>query len=135
METGNTHSGQALPMSYDNTVSPYYSEVERTWTTAQNWAAEDVTTLTLYVRGASSNAAASVYLVVEDSTGNVAEMTHATATTSIGWVTWTIPLNDLADAGVTLTAVKKVVIGVGNRTAPTAGGTGTIIIDDVILTK
>ena len=112
-----------------------YSEVERTWTTAQNWAAEDVTTLTLYVRGASSNAAASVYLVVEDSTGNVAEMTHATATTSIGWVTWTIPLNDLADAGVTLTAVKKVVIGVGNRTAPTAGGTGTIIIDDVILTK
>jgi hypothetical protein len=30
-----------------------------------------------------------------------------------------------------MTAVKSIVIGVGNKTSPTAGGTGVIYIDDI----
>jgi hypothetical protein len=133
METANAHAGQALPVYYDNSLSPYYSEVERTWTTAQNWTAEGVATLTLYVRGSSVNAAAPVYVVVEDSTGHVAEVTHASAATDSQWTEWSIPLGDLANAGVTLTAVKKMAVGVGSRAATTAGGTGVIYVDDIML--
>ncbi len=42
---------QAMPMDYNNTVSPYYSEAERTWTTPQNWLFNDVNTLVLHFRG------------------------------------------------------------------------------------
>jgi len=34
-----------------------------------------------------------------------------------------------------LTAVKKMYIGVGNRTAPTPDGAGMILLDDIRLTK
>jgi len=42
---------QAMPIDYNNTVSPYYSEAERTWTTPQNWLFNDVNTLVLHFRG------------------------------------------------------------------------------------
>jgi len=136
METANAHAGQALPMYYDNTESPYYSEVKRTWTTAQNWTAEGVTTLVVYVRGLAANAAAPVYVALEDSAGRLAVVTpnsNATIVTEIGWVEWPIPLSDFA--GVSATSVKTMYIGVGNRTAPAAGGTGILYIDDIRLKK
>jgi hypothetical protein len=34
-------------------------------------------------------------------------------------------------AGVQTTAVKSLTIGVGNKAAPKAGGTGTVYIDDI----
>jgi regulation of enolase protein 1 (concanavalin A-like superfamily) len=42
---------QAMPMDYNNAISPYYSEAERTWTTPQNWLFNDVNTLVLHFRG------------------------------------------------------------------------------------
>jgi hypothetical protein len=52
MERANVYSGsQAMPMDYNNTIFPYYSETERTWTTAQNWTLNDVNTLVLHFRG------------------------------------------------------------------------------------
>ncbi|MBN1508933.1 MAG: hypothetical protein JW955_18950 [Sedimentisphaerales bacterium] len=46
------HGGaQSMPMDYDNTGSPFYSEAERTWTSSQDWTLNGVDTLTLYVHG------------------------------------------------------------------------------------
>ncbi len=42
---------QSMPLTYDNTLSPYFSEAERTWATAQDWAAGSPDTLRLYVQG------------------------------------------------------------------------------------
>lgn len=51
-ETVVVHSGsQAMPITYDNTTSPFYSETDRTWTTPQDWTANGLDTLTLFVRG------------------------------------------------------------------------------------
>jgi hypothetical protein len=47
----------------------------------------------------------------------------------MSWQEWVIPLSELT--GVKMTAVDSIVIGVGNRTAPAAGGTGTIYVDDL----
>ncbi len=52
MERADVYSGsQAMPMDYNNTLSPYYSEVERTWATPQNWQFNDVNTLVLHFHG------------------------------------------------------------------------------------
>ena len=40
-----------MPLYYDNTVSPFYSETERNWTSPQDWTIEDVNGLILHVRG------------------------------------------------------------------------------------
>ena len=42
---------QAMPMDYNNTISPFYSEAERTWATPQDWTFNDVDTLVLHLRG------------------------------------------------------------------------------------
>jgi regulation of enolase protein 1 (concanavalin A-like superfamily) len=46
------HGGkQSMPLDYNNTKSPFYSEAERAWDSPQNWAANGADTLTLYFRG------------------------------------------------------------------------------------
>ncbi|NLZ05070.1 MAG: hypothetical protein GXY19_07845 [Phycisphaerae bacterium] len=42
---------QSMPLTYDNSGSPFYSEAERTWDTAQNWTGHGADTLVLYVQG------------------------------------------------------------------------------------
>ncbi|MCL5736030.1 MAG: discoidin domain-containing protein [Actinobacteria bacterium] len=46
------HGGkQSMPLDYNNTKSPFYSEAERTFDTPQDWTANGADTLTLYFRG------------------------------------------------------------------------------------
>ncbi len=138
VETKDVHGGyQAMPLYYDNTATPYDSEAQRTWSTAQDWTVNGVTDLVLYARGKADNAPAPLYIAVEDSAGHVAIVTHADSATATAkdWAEWKIPLSDLANAKVTLTAVKKMCIGVGSRNAAAAGGAGVVFIDDIRLTK
>jgi regulation of enolase protein 1 (concanavalin A-like superfamily) len=78
-----------------------------------------------------ANDAAPLYVVVQDSAGKNKVITHPdpAATTLDTWQTWRIPLSDLS--GVKLTAVKKMYIGVGDRSNPKADGAGKIFIDDI----
>jgi len=82
-----------------------------------------------------ANSAAPLYVVVEDSTGKSATVTHANpaAATLTAWTEWKVPLSSLT--GVNLARVKKLSIGVGNKSAPAAGGAGRIYIDDIRVTK
>ncbi len=51
-ETKIVHGGaQSMPLDYNSTQSPFYSEAERTWTTSQDWTLNGVDTLALYVHG------------------------------------------------------------------------------------
>jgi hypothetical protein len=79
------------------------------------------------------NDAASLYVVVEDSTGKTATATNATAVNAAAWTQWKVPLSSLT--GVNLAKVKKLYLGVGDRKTPVAGGTGRIYIDDIRVTK
>ncbi len=46
------HSGtQSMPLQYDNTTSPFYSEAERTFDSPLDWTNNGADTLVLYVRG------------------------------------------------------------------------------------
>ena len=95
-----------MPIGYDNTASPYYSEAERTWETAQDWTVNGVDTLVLYVRGVAVNAPAQLYVAIEDKAGHVGSVNHPDAgiVTTVKWTEWRIPLVDLTPAGVDVTA-------------------------------
>ncbi len=129
------HGGrQSMPLRYVNdgsTGTRLYSETERTWNVPQDWTINNVKALTLYFYGASANAAEQLYVAVEDNAGHVKVVNHPDleADQKAAWQEWNIELTQFA--GVNLAAVKKMYIGLGNRTSPTAGGTGTIFIDDI----
>ncbi|MEN6575708.1 MAG: discoidin domain-containing protein [Phycisphaerales bacterium] len=59
------HSGtQSLPLTYNNTKAPYYSEAERTFDTPQNWTANGATTVSLHFQGAAPS-------FVQTASGNI----------------------------------------------------------------
>ena len=65
----------------------------------------------------------------------VAQTQDVEAVLATEWQKWHIALGEVRAAGVDVAAVKKMVIGVGDRKNPQPGGTGRIYIDDICLTK
>jgi len=119
-----------MPLEYDNSTAPFYSEAEYDLGSL-NMTANGADTLRLFVVGQADNTAEPLYVAVEDTSGNVVGVTHPDAdlTTGTNWTEWRIPYSDLA--GVDLSRVAIIYIGVGDRDNPSAGGTGLIFVDDI----
>jgi regulation of enolase protein 1 (concanavalin A-like superfamily) len=79
----------------------------------------------------AGNSAEAMYVTIEDSAGKSATVVNADAATTVrpSWQEWRVPYSELS--GVNLARVDKMVIGVGSKTAPAAGGSGTVYIDDI----
>ena len=79
------------------------------------------------------NERGNLYVALQDSAGHTGVVTHANPDAVLldTWQEWNIPLADFRSAGVNVAAVKKMFIGVGDRKKPTAGGAGTLFIDDI----
>ena len=136
METEIVYGGaQSLPADYNNVIAPYYSEIERTWATPQNWTVNGADTLTLHVCGMAANGADRLYVVLQDNLGRSAVVAHedASVLTFARWQAWPIPY--VAFEGVNPAAVTKLIIGMGDRDAPTPGGAGLVFLDDIYLTR
>jgi len=130
------HRGrQSMPMDYDNTRQPFYSEAELEFTPAQDWTVNGVDTLVLFVRGSEISGAEQMYVVIEDSAGKNATVIHpdTTLVTKTVWTEWKVPMS--AFTGVDPAAIKKLCIGMGNRTHPTMGGYGRLYFDDLRVVK
>ncbi len=128
------HGGrQSMPLQYDNAKEPWYSQAGRTWTIPQDWTVNGMDTLQLFVRGKPTNVPADLYLTLEDFAGNVATVVHPDPDTVrlSRWLRWDIPLADLIAAGLDVTAVRKMDIGIGSPDNPQPGGSGVIYIDDI----
>jgi hypothetical protein len=74
-----------------------------------------------------------LYVAVQDSAGKLAVVTDATAVNSATWVVVKMPLSSFT--GVSMTKVKKIFVGVGDRKSPAADGTGMLFIDDIRIVK
>ncbi|MDI6451783.1 GLUG motif-containing protein [Anaerobaca lacustris] len=129
--------GQSMPIDYDNADEPWYSEAERTWETPQDWTIDVGDTVTLYFLAGAVNDPDPLYVRIEDSSGRMAVVVHpdAEAVLATQWRKWHIALADVQAAGADTTAVRKMVIGVGDRDNPQPGGAGRIYIDDIRLTR
>lgn len=137
-ETMIVHGGlQSMPMSFDNSWVPFYSEIELWLGPPQDWTIGEPDALTLYFRGESGNSSEPLYLRIEDSGGRITTVIHPDMNAVWGtiWTAWRIPLAEVQAAGVDITGVRKIVIGVGWRDNPQPGGAGIIYIDDMRLTK
>lgn len=73
-----------------------------------------------------------LYVAIQDKSGKIGIATWPDATIVSDWKNWTIPLSQFA--GVDVSAVKKMFIGVGSRTDPQPDGAGLIYLDDIRIT-
>ena len=130
-------ASQSLPLYYDNGSWPWFSEAERTWPVPQDWTLDNVDALTLYFRGEAENGRDPLYIATEDRHGGFAVIYHSNwdAVCSTEAQVWHIRLADLDGAGVDVTAIKKLVIGVGHRDNPQPLARGILYVDDIQLTK
>jgi hypothetical protein len=87
--------------------------------------------LSIWFRGDASNAAETLYVVLNGSA--VVSHDNPDAALIDEWTEWTIDLQVFADQGVNLTNVNTIGLGLGNRNNPVAGGSGTMYFDDIRL--
>jgi hypothetical protein len=121
------HSGsQSIPLFYDNSVG--YSEATLTLTYPRDWTEKGVSTLTIWFRGVSDNAAETLYVALNGTA--VVNHDNPDAAQINEWTQWNI---DLQVFGINLTNVDTIALGLGNRSNPLAGGSGTMYFDDIRL--
>ena len=101
------------------TCTAVFSNVAFSPSVTPLWTHQDI--------GIKSNVAAPVYVTLQDSGAKTATITHDDPTIVLDsvWQPWDIALRDFA--GVDLTKIQKITLGVGNV------GTGTLYFDDIRL--
>ena len=133
------HGGtKSMPVLYDNNKQGFsmYSEVEFALSDARDWTDGGVSDLSLWFRGLSANAVEPLYVAIANRTGTPVVITHddPAASQIDAWTQWVIPLQAIADQGINLTDVDRIIIGLGTRgnlTIP--GGAGKMYFDDIRL--
>ena len=118
-----------MPLYYDNSVG--YSEATLTLTYPRDWTEKGVNTLTIWFRGDSANAAETLYVALNGSA--VVSHDNLDAAQVYEWTQWNIDLQAFADQGVNLANVNTIGLGLGNKSNPLAGGSGTMYFDDIRL--
>jgi len=81
------------------------------------------------------NSPAPFYVALEDSAGRVGVAVNPDAVLTAEWTPWDISLSEFSSAGVNLAAVRKMYMGVGDRSAPMLDGDGVVFIDDIRVTR
>jgi hypothetical protein len=120
------HSGnQSMPMIYDNAVGK--SEATLTLTSNRDWTVKGVDTLTIWYRGASTNSAETMYVMLNGSA--TVDNDNPDAAQAVGWTEWNTPLQAFADQGVNLANVTSITLGLRSGT----GGSGMLYFDDIRL--
>jgi hypothetical protein len=135
---------RSMRYSYDNNnpiwpVDGNLSEIERTYSQAQDWTVLGVKALTLYFYGDANNGAEAMYVFIGDDS-NEAVVIYGSEdgedvndVTVAQWHEWNIDLQDFNDGGVDLREVSSVAIGFGDRANPETAGSGTVYFDDIRL--
>lgn len=137
-------NNEALQIDYDNSVSPYYTEVSADASLlgcSSDWTRGGNQMLTLDVKG-HDNMTDSVYVTLESNGGAESGTVQYPLVTELNqqagyeWFHfWPIDLQAFADQGVQLTNITKITIGVGTRNSPAAGGSGAVLIDRLRLSS
>jgi hypothetical protein len=132
------HGGaQSMPLMYVNDAGVSNSEASKTLTSPRDWTMAGVQELSLWYQGSSANAADPMYVSIANSSGTPAIVVNeaADAAQKGGWRQWSIPLQAFADQGINLGNVNTIAVGVGSKAGASAGGTGTLFIDDIRLDR
>lgn len=124
------HGGeQAMPYRYDNNLKTSEATLTLVW--PRDWTEGGVTKLSLWFKGDAGNSAERMFVALNGS--SVAYHADPAATQTGRWTEWVIDLS--AFTGVNLANVNTLTIGFGTKGSPAAGGTGTMLFDDIRLVK
>ncbi len=125
--TSNVYIGLAVT-SHDAAVATgaEFSNVSTTGNVTGAWQVAEIG-----AEQPEGNSAEPLYVIVRDSSGKTATVVNpdSAATVRPTWNEWVIPLSELA--GVDMSRVEAMTVGVGSPDNPTAGGTGIVYIDDI----
>ncbi len=107
-----------------------FSNVSTTGTVSGSWQVAEIG-----VTQVAGNLPETFYVALQDSAGKMKVVSHPDpmVISTGSWEQWSIPLSQFTSAGVNLGSIKKMVIGVGERSAPKAGNSGKLYIDDIRL--
>jgi hypothetical protein len=107
------------------TCEAVFTDVTMTGSVSGEWTDQDI--------GIATNDAEPLYVGLVDTAGHIGTVaSEDPAATQIDtWTQWSIDLAQFADQGVNLAAVQNLILGVGDRNTPTAGGSGTLYFDDI----
>jgi hypothetical protein len=128
MTTGAVYIGLAVTShNATATTTAVFSNVSTTGSVTGAWQVQAIGV------AQPANDAAPLYVAVQDSAGKSKVIAHPdpAATTVATWQAWRIPLSEFSAGGVKLTAVKKLILGVGDRSNPKPDGAGKLFIDDI----
>ncbi|UCD52039.1 MAG: discoidin domain-containing protein [Phycisphaerales bacterium] len=117
------NGAQSMPLFYDNTGGLTVSEAELTFDTPQDFSANGIQSLALFVYGQATNNGGQLYLKIDNTEvmyGGVADVLQRPQ-----WVPWIV---DLAAAGANLSSVTSLTLGIEG-----AGSSGLIFVDDIRL--
>ncbi|MHC4228121.1 MAG: hypothetical protein ACYSW0_11905, partial [Planctomycetota bacterium] len=125
------HGGaQSMIYRYDNANKTSEATLTLVW--PRDWTEQGVTKLSLWFRGGSGNATDRLFVAAGGTT--VVYHSDPAATQMAGWNEWVIDLTEFA--GVDLTNVNTITIGIGTKGSPAAdGGQGTMYFDDIRLIR
>ncbi len=123
--------GNSMPFGYSNTKAAISTAV-RTWSDPQDWTINGFNAMKLYLQGKADNVADRLFITVADAAGASATVVsdNTDAMTTEAWTEWVIPLTDFA--GVDMTAVTEMTIGVGGEGGP-SGAAGLLFVDDILI--
>ncbi len=109
-----------------------FSNVSTTGSVSGAWQVAEVG-----VEQVAGNAPETFYVALQDSSGKSKVVSHpdATVIATGNWEQWAIPLSQFTSGGVNAASIKRMTIGVGDRSSPKAGQSGKLYIDDLRLTR
>jgi len=112
------------------TCQAVFSNVTTTGNVSGPWMNQDI--------GIVSNAAEPLYVAISNASGAPAVVANdnPAAAQIIDWTEWRVPLQAFAGQGINLRNVDKIAIGLGSQSGmASAGGSGTVYIDDIRLCR
>jgi regulation of enolase protein 1 (concanavalin A-like superfamily) len=132
IEMGNTVYIGLVVTSHEPDVvaaATFYNPTTTGNVTGDDWTVEIIGDDTEYE---SMNTIDKLYIALEDNNGNRRDV-YVPEVTAVGWGSWyewIIPQSEFTSAGVDMTSVKKIIVGVGDPSDPMKGE-GLIFIDDI----
>ncbi|HOL87633.1 MAG TPA: LamG domain-containing protein [Anaerohalosphaeraceae bacterium] len=132
----------AMEIAYDHTGSSYLTEVAADadlFGCSTDWTRGGNGLLTLDVKG-HDNMVDSIYVTLESNGGaqrgtvQYRDVRELNQQAGYEWFHfWPIALQEFAAQGVDLTAVSRIIIGVGTKASPTPGGAGSVLVNNLRL--
>ena len=131
MPAGEAFVGLAMATFGWNTTSAEFSHISVEGSDANDWQQVDVGS---FYEG---NHSEPLYVELVDEAGHRKATVHPDplAVNAATWQRWDVPLSEFMDAGVDVTAIRQMVVGIGDRDNPRPAGTGMVHFDDFWLTR